>query len=111
VRAMQFPPSCLPFIDWRQTANTPPLPSPSSPAPIADARTRCAVQVLAEMEPVHLADLVGHEWIFVTMHDAVQHCVSRIAERVRNSRMPVCTRTAQRGGGGGGSITSTGLTK
>jgi hypothetical protein len=41
-----------------------------------------ANQILAEMEPVHLADLVGREWIFVTMHDAVQHCASRMAERV-----------------------------
>jgi hypothetical protein len=42
------------------------------------------------MEPVHLADLVGREWIFVTVHDATTYCTARMAERVSWGRTVGC---------------------
>lgn len=41
------------------------------------------MQVLREMEPVHLTELVGREWIFVGVHDATLFCMQRLAEKVR----------------------------
>lgn len=38
-------------------------------------------QVLREMEPVKLVDLVGREYIFVGVHDAMMYCVARLAEQ------------------------------
>ncbi|KAJ9521803.1 hypothetical protein QJQ45_024684, partial [Haematococcus lacustris] len=40
-----------------------------------------AVKVLREFEPVHLADLIGKENIFVSVADATQYAVARLTEK------------------------------
>ena len=42
-------------------------------------------QVLKQMGSVHLADLVGREWIFVGVNDAHMYCLARMAELVSPS--------------------------
>jgi hypothetical protein len=51
-------------------------------APFLLARSLFHTQVLNEMEPVHLADLVGRDNIFVSVQDATVFCTARLAEQV-----------------------------